>query len=378
LSLSFPTYPSLLDHLTCVKNKDYSGYYRNKRTTIGLIGSLVGSSGSEFYEYTTEEILRPDAFDEVEWACFMHLYRVVEDRGGGGGGGGGGGDVIDEELDFYNSDAYLKYKHMVDIEAGQRRAESLRLYEQTRKMKLEVWTRQFMEVERAMSRKALEAVHLFLDREVARHYQVVEKEQVRLRTEEKRHAEQSRHEFECAIVDDMVFFSETNILDSIFDFYVVSLLDAMLKVPEMRKGLLQYAGFVKATSRHMKAEDPGADKRGDEWFNTFFSSAKSKEEEEEEQDTITKKKKNSFDDALTSAGRGSQAKRTAWDTAAIKIQRRIRGYLGRKRARKVFIKAYVKLIDPASRRVYYFNNNSQTSSWNRPLITRHLLPHIKW
>jgi hypothetical protein len=232
-------------------------------------------------------------------------------------------------------------------------------------MKLEVWTRQFMEVERAMSRKALEAVNLFLDREVARHYEVVEKEQVRLRTEEKRHVEQSRHEFECAIVDDMVFFSETNILDSIFDFYVVSLLDAMLKVPEMRKGLLQYAGFVKATSRHMKTEDPSADKKGDEWFNTFFSSTKSKEEEDG-------KKKNSNDDdyALT--------KRTTWEAAAIKIQRRIRGYLGRKRARKVFIKAYVKLIDPASKRVYYFNNNSQTSSWNRPLITRHLLPHIKW
>ena len=27
-----------------------------------------------------------------------------------------------------------------------------------------------------------------------------------------------------------------------------------------------------------------------------------------------------------------------------------------KRAKKVFIKAYVKLIDPASKRVYYFNN----------------------
>ena len=361
LSLSFPTYSSLLDHLICVKNKDYSGYYRNKRTTIGLVGSLVGSSGSEYYEYTTEEILRPDAFDEVEWACFMHLFQVVEDRGGGVRGG----DEIDEKLYFYNSDAYLKYKQMVDIEAGQRRAESLRLYEQTRKMKLEVWTRQFMEVERAMSRKALEAVHLFLDREVARHYEVVEKEQVRLRTEEKRHVEQSRHEFECAIVDDMVFFSETNIIDSIFDFYVVSLLDAMLKVPEMRKGLLQYAGFVKATSRHMKTEDPSADKRGDEWFNAFFSSTKSKEEEKG-------KKKNSNDDDY------ALAKRTTWEAAAIKIQRRIRGYLGRKRARKVFIKAYVKLIDPASKRVYYFNNNSHTSSWNRPLITRHLLPHIKW
>ena len=370
MSLSFPNYPSLLDHLICVKNKDYSGYYRNKRTTIGLVGSLVGSSGSEYYEYTMEEILRPDAFDEVEWACFMHLFRVVEDRGAGGGG-----DDINEKLYFYNSDAYLKYKQMVDIEAGQRRADSLRLYEQTRKMKLEVWTRQFMEVERAMSRKALEAVHLFLDREVVRHYEVVEKEQVRLRTEEKRHMEQSRHEFECAIVDDMVFFSETNILDSIFDFYVVSLLDAMLKVPEMRKGLLQYAGFVKATSRHMKTEDPGSDKRGDEWFNTFFSSTKSKEEQK---GTITKKKNSNDDDGLTSAGRGSQAKRTTWEAAAIKIQRRIRGYLGRKRARKVFIKAYVKLIDPASKRVYYFNNNSHTSSWNRPLITRHLLPHIKW
>lgn len=371
MNLSFPNYSSLLDHLTCVKNKDYSGYYRNKRTTTGLIGSLVGSSGSEYYEYTTEEILRPDAFDEVEWTCFMHLFRVVEDRGGGGGG-----DVInDEQLDFYSSDTYLKYKHMVDIEAGQRRAESLRLYEQTRKMRLEVWTRQFMEVERAMSRKAFEAVHLFLDREVDRHYHlVVEKEQVRLRTEEKRHAEQSRYEFECAIVDDMVFFAETNILDSIFDFYVVSLLDAMLKVSDMRKGLLQYAGFVKATSRHMKTEDLlGADKKkgGDEWFNKFFSSTKSKEEEEEREEQDT---------------RGNQAKCTASSlpsssleaVAAIRIQKRIRGYLGRKKARKVFIKAYVKLIDPASKRVYYFNNNSRTSSWNRPLITRHLLPHIKW
>jgi len=361
LNLSFPNYTSLLDHLTSVKNKDYSGYYRNKRTTTGLIGSLVGSSGSEYYEYTTEEILRPDAFDEIEWACFLHLFHVVEDRRGASA-------INSDEHDFYNSDAYLKYKTMVDIESTQRRDESLRLYEQNRKMQLDVWTRQFMELEKAMSRKALEAVHLFLDREVLRYYQVVEKEQVRLRTVEKRHLEQSRHEFQCAIVDDMVFFAETNILDSIFDFYVVSLLDAMLKVPDMRKGLLQYAGFVKATSRHMKADDVGADKKGDEWFSSFFSSTKSKEGH----DSIEKNKSSALH------GRGSYKKLSATETAAIRIQRRIRGYLGRKRARKEFIKAYVKLIDPSSKRVYYYNNNSRTSSWVRPLITRYLLPHIKW
>jgi len=227
LDLSIPNYQQLLDHLVSVKNKDYVGYYRINRSSTGFLGSLVGSTGSEYYEYCTQEILRPDAFDEVEWACFMHLFHAIEgsrkDDNDGvaidddvvGAVDGRVGDGVEDEHSFYNSEVYIKYKNAIDIESAQRKDESLRLYEQHRKMKIGVWTRHFMELEKAMASKALEAVLLFLDREVPRYYKIVEKEQVHARMEEKRHAEQSRYEFECAFVDDIVFHAESDILDGL-------------------------------------------------------------------------------------------------------------------------------------------------------------------
>ena len=64
--------------------------------------------------------------------------------------------------------------------------------------------------------------------------------------------------------------------------------------------------------------------------------------------------------------------------AAAKIQRRVRGMLGRNKARKLFVKTFAKRMDPGSKSYFYVNQNTGTTSWTRPFILKRLFPNSTW
>ena len=55
-----------------------TGLYRLCKAKAGLMRGLLGVSGQEYYEFTTEGVLAPDTFQHLEWHCFKELFDSVE------------------------------------------------------------------------------------------------------------------------------------------------------------------------------------------------------------------------------------------------------------------------------------------------------------
>lgn len=127
-------------------------------------------------------------------------------------------------------------------------------YERYRLMAIQQWTRGFCAAEKAMFDKASEIVDVFLRRECEVIYRKIEAEEVKRRVVELRHTEQSVYEASTLLVEDVVYWTEDDILNHIFQHYTASLVDRMLELPECRKGLLQYSGYLKTASRHMHVD----------------------------------------------------------------------------------------------------------------------------
>ena len=55
-----------------------TGLYRLCKAKAGLMRGLLGVSGQDYYEFTTEGVLAPDTFQHLEWHCFKELFDSVE------------------------------------------------------------------------------------------------------------------------------------------------------------------------------------------------------------------------------------------------------------------------------------------------------------
>ena len=75
------------------------------------------------------------------------------------------------------------------------------------------------------------------------------------------------------------------------------------------------------------------------------------------------------------SGSGSQLDQ---NMAAVSIQKRMRGVFGRNRMRKIFVKTFVKQLDPESKAFYYVNLITNETSWTRPKFFVRLFPNSKW
>lgn len=65
-------------------------------------------------------------------------------------------------------------------------------------------------------------------------------------------------------------------------------------------------------------------------------------------------------------------------SAVVVIQRHMRGVLGRKKARKVFMQVYVKMFDSHAKAPFYQNTRTGESSWTRPRMTHYLYHRSNW
>jgi hypothetical protein len=66
-----------------------------------------------------------------------------------------------------------------------------------------------------------------------------------------------------------------------------------------------------------------------------------------------------------------------WESL-LSIQRMARGVLGRNKARRVFAQTYVKKWDASYGACYYANVRTEASTWEPPLIYKHLYPGKTW
>ena len=76
--------------------------------------------------------------------------------------------------------------------------------------------------------------------------------------------------------------------------------------------------------------------------------------------------------------RGALGQLSPQARAARTIQRRVRGTLGRKAARRAFASTFTKKYDPASQLYFYLNTSYGTTAWARPAITARLFPTSTW
>lgn len=213
-----------------------TGLYRTAKATAGFVRGLLGVSGQDYYEFTTEGVLPPDVFQHLEWHLFLTLFQAVE---------------MDPEGRFKNSAEYTTYCTLQEEERAHRQEEFVQDYARYRLLTIQQWTRGFCEQERAMYARAGEIVEVFMKREVDAIYKRIELEEVHRRRVELRHREQAVYEAETLLVEDVYYWVEDNVLNGVYEHYTTSLINKMLELPELRKGLLQYGGFLKAQSRHM-------------------------------------------------------------------------------------------------------------------------------
>jgi len=279
-------------------------------------------------------VLPPDVFQALEWHCFMKVFMALE-----------------ADMRFKRSLEYSTYSQLCVVDKAHRQAELVKDYEKYRLLLIQQWTRGFCTQEKAYMDKAAEIVEVFMKRELELLYKQAEKKSVKERVQEIRHAQQEQHEGAKMLTEDVVYWAEDNILDDLYEHYTTALINKMLEVPELRKGLMQYSGHLKAQSRHMHIDVNNGKHGKEEWFQEMFSSARQSEK-----------------GALPP---------NASDHAVV-IQKRMRGVLGRKKARKLFMQRYVKLFDAQSNCAYYQNNVTGESSWERPLMTKHLYHKSNW
>lgn len=211
------------------------GLYRRTRAPPGFVRGLLGVAGPEYFEFTTEGVLPPDVFQHLEWHCFQVLFKAV-----------------DQDMRFKASAEHATYLQLLDEEREHRHEEFVKEYEKYRLMTIRQWTGSFCDHERAMYLKASEIVEVFMRREVEYLYKQTERTEVHRRRVEIRHAEQAAHEAEMLLTEDVCSWVEEDTLESVYAYYVGSLVDRMLEVPELRKGVLQYGGLMKGHARHMQ------------------------------------------------------------------------------------------------------------------------------
>lgn len=335
LDMTFSGAETIHDTLLAMKHKEHKGLYRPARAPAGIIRNILGVQGKDYYEFTTEGVLSPEIFHHLEWHCFLKVFTA-----------------LDADARFKESAEQVKYSQLAAVDKAHRQEELVKDYERYRRLLIQQWTRGFCSEEKAMFDKAGEIVDVFMKREIDLIYRTIEKKSVAERVLEIRNIEQSAHESTTLLTEDASFWCEDTILDDLYEHYTTALINKMLEMPDMRKGLLQYSGILKAQSRHMHIDAAPLGKNGkEEWFAEFYSDARKSE-------------------------KGALPLNAS--TAVVVIQRHMRGVLGRKKARKVFMQRYVKLFDSSAGCAYYQNVKTGESSWERPHMTRHLYHKSNW
>ena len=168
----------------------------------------------------------------------------------------------------------------------------------------------------------------------------------------RKYREQQEFEGLLMIADDAVSWLGENIFDEFWSIDIPAMMTVMLSIPEMRKAMENYAGLVQYGVKKALLINFDRKNEAKKLFDDLFGSNSSSE---------------------------AQSPPTSMnEKAVIHIQTIARGFMGRKRARKVFVTVFVKRYDSSFGACYYVNLNTGQSSWCRPLIYPKLFPKGSW
>ncbi|KAJ1423936.1 hypothetical protein B484DRAFT_398488 [Ochromonadaceae sp. CCMP2298] len=324
-----PKGTQMVDLLKNVQARKHKGLYRPTQGRRGFM-QMFGRS-STYFEFSTDDVLTPDVFRELEWMCFMRVFTVVS-----------------QDPLWPQSGEFVQYVKWKEEEAVRRHADYILEYERYRLLKFGQWGRTFQAREKEAAEMAERVVFHILREEIETWFEGVERDAVRQRVAEVRHGEQEAHEGRQLVLDDAVFWVGENLMDSMYSHYTVALIDTMLRIPNVRVGLLEYAGLTQR-GMHFDFEDTAVSK--DAWFAQLFEQAKRHEELGTSSDMAD---------------------------ACLVIQRAARGGIGRTVARKVFKKNFIKIEDPDTGYVLYHNKKTGRQSFEKPALAARLAPNAKW
>jgi hypothetical protein len=160
--------------------------------------------------------------------------------------------------------------------------------------------------------------------------------------------EQEAYEPQGMKAVEAVDWAEIDLFEEFWTFFVPSMLMSMLEVEGFRKGMLEYAGMIKLQLKKTLQIDMSRKNEGKEWFDAFFSEAA--EMADEVAPSLTER------------------------AAARRIQKHIRGVLGRKKARIAFTACFTKRYDATEELCYYTNEATGETSWDPPKIIKYIWP----
>ena len=310
--------------LTCIKdggNDITSNQFEpGARATASFWRRILGLGGAPYLKWTDEYTISPDMFDMLEWHALMKLYHTL----------------INDEM-YFTSPEYVEYLAIVMNDDKAREEALIEDYKQYRLSEILRWATSFKQQELAMSAFAFEIVDMVFDKESDMLFisqGLIGASEV---VDVVRHDEQKKHEALQLTVDealDWVFFDT---MDAIYEFFVPSMINCMLQLPELRKGLLQYSGLLKdKKSSKLLKQQPAlnsldakkAKEKEDAWFQPFFTAALDEE---------------------------SKSMPLEASVAVTRIQKIVRGAQGRKLAKRefagTFFKKYVFLC------LFIYSNN---------------------
>ena len=325
----------LLRRIENVKTREFEGFYQRARLNPGTVRRVLGIDGRKYDCWTDDYVFVPDIINELEWLSFHTIFHAFEQH----------------ELEFKESTWGLDYARFAAAEASTKRAKLLDDYSAARLDGFKKWASSFKQVESEMFNKAEEVVcetivsesdHLFEDLT-----EIVIVEMVF----DQMYKEQIVHESVAMKVDETLTWVEENLFEEIYAFFVPKMLDAQLEVPEMRKGMLEYAGLIKLEMKRKMAIVLDRKSENKTWFEKWFATALEAE---------------------------AAVQPLSHNEAVIRIQKTIRGFIDLKKVRMKFVNVYVKRFDSTVGACYYLNVVSNETSWERPSLYPRLFPKGSW
>jgi hypothetical protein len=380
---------AMLSTLAFIKEiNGFPGFYHEVTKKLTKIQGFLGSKPSKFKEWTTKKLLFPTIFQDLEFLLFSLLYSSFCSSFTSSSSSSSSATTS-----FLFSNEYFSYLKTVDKELQQKEDSLFNDYKVYRFTMISSWSISFKQYEELISEKASKAVDDIASLLIEEIYKPIEKKTVRERKLVKSYHEQVEYEENELLSDEAIHFVAEDTAEFIFIFYINSLINAMWEVPDYRKGMLQYSGLAKFKLKkkndiiaNYEAMMSNKEKlqENKEWFNTFFASTLAKEKALIPKEQITWRPSSSYSSKKRSISFISEKLSFSSSSsnhhlkAVIIIQRRIRGILGRKQAKKEFAKTFKKLYDSTSRAHYYFNTITQESSWTPPSLFKRLYPKAVW
>lgn len=299
IRLACPGLEELLHKMERVKNREFEGVYQINQSKPGWLRRLFHIDGHNYEAWTSDNTIEPTIFDMIEWYAFLYLYSYFENS-----------------KEFSESSECKEITKHNDDNKGIVEAADIEIYSDVRRVEYSHWAKSYVLHEARIVKKSYEVI----DREVLPAeldlciMQLMLME-ANLKLFDIRYVEQIPHEQIQAIANDAAFWSEEDILESVYDNYVNSVISAMWDSPDTRKELLEFAGYLRKKPQSRLLINMNARGESKAWFDKFINN---KLEEEEAKKPLTR------------------------EAAILVLQRRARGMVGRNKVRKIFTKVFVK------------------------------------